>query len=87
MKRHIKTNDCEMILIISRKTKKEILVRLDANNINEESIYPDEGDIETSQYIEQLKAVNPRKSRQITLNKQKTDKKLAIRLAKNITRL
>ena len=86
---HIKTNDCEMILIISRKIKKEILVRLDANNINEESIYPDEGDIETSQYIEQLKVELynlPRHLEQADklhmdgLNKQKTDKKLAIRL-------
>ncbi len=52
---YIKYDDCEMILIISRKIKKEILERLDANNINEKSIYPDEGDIETNQYIEQLK--------------------------------
>ena len=53
---YIKYNDCEMILIISREIKKEILERLEANNINEKSIYPDEGDIETNQYIEQLKA-------------------------------
>ena len=52
---YIKYDDCEMILTISREIKKEILERLDANNINKKSIYPDEGDIETSQYIEQLK--------------------------------
>ena len=52
----VKTDDCEMILIISRDIKKEILERLDANNVNEKSIYPDEGDIETNRYIEQLKA-------------------------------
>ena len=53
---YTKYDDCEMILIISREVKKEILERLDANNINEKSIYPDEGDIETNRYIEQLKA-------------------------------
>ena len=47
---YIKTNDCEMILIVSRNIKKEVLERLDANNINEKSIYPDEGDLETNQY-------------------------------------
>ena len=51
----MKYNDCEMILIISQGIKKEILARLAANNINEKSIYPDEADIETNQYIEQLK--------------------------------
>ena len=52
---YMKYNDCEMILIISQGIKKEILARLAANNINEKSIYPDEADIETNQYIEQLK--------------------------------
>ena len=52
---YIKYNDCEIVLIISRKIKREILERLETNNINEKSIYPDEGDIETNQYIEQLK--------------------------------
>ena len=52
---YIKYDDCEMILIISREIKKEILEGLGANNINEKSIYPDEGDIETNQYIQQLK--------------------------------
>ena len=41
--------------LISQGIKKEILARLAANNINEKSIYPDEADIETNQYIEQLK--------------------------------
>lgn len=50
----INYNDCEKILIISREIKKEILERLEVSNINEKSIYPDEGDIETSRYIEQL---------------------------------
>ena len=53
---YIKDNDCEMILIISREIKKEILERLEANNINKNAIYPDEGDIEINRYIEQLKA-------------------------------
>ena len=53
---YINLNDCEMILIISREIKKEILERLEANNINENAIYPDEGDIEINRYIEQLKA-------------------------------
>ena len=88
---YVKNNDCEMILIISRKIKKEILERLDANNINEKSIYPDEGDIETNRYIEQLKAElynlpkhleQADKLRMDGLNKQKTNKKLAIRLLK-----
>ena len=52
---YIKYDDCEMILIISCEIKKEILGRLDANNVNEKSVYPDEGDVETNQYIEQLK--------------------------------
>ena len=88
---YIKYNNCEMILIISREIKKEILERLEANNINEKSIYPDEGDIETNRYIEQLKAEldnlpkhleKADKLRMDGLNKQKTDKKLAIKLLK-----
>ena len=52
----IKISDCEMILIVSSTLKKEILERLNANDVNENSIYPDKGDIETNRYIEQLKA-------------------------------
>ena len=52
----IKISDCEMILIVSRHLKKEILKRLEANNVDENSIYPDKGDIETNRHIEQLKA-------------------------------
>ena len=55
-KGYIKYNDCEMILIVSQTIKKEVLERLEDSNINKISIYPDEGDIETNQYIEQLKA-------------------------------
>ena len=88
---YVKYDDCEMILIISSKIKKEILERLNADNINENSIYPDEGDIETNRYIEQLKAElynlpkhleQADKLRMDGLHKHKTNKKLVIRLLK-----
>lgn len=81
-------NDCDIIIIISREIKREILDRLDANNISEESIYPDEGDIETKRYMEELVTKFycdfPKHLEQAQrayldgCNKQKTNRKLAI---------
>lgn len=51
----INPNNCEAILTISKHLKKDILSSLEAKDINDKSIYPDEGDIETNQYIQQLK--------------------------------
>lgn len=88
---HINLDDCETILIISKHIKKGILANLDAKNINEKTIYPDEGDIETNRYIQQLKfelfdlpkhLTRANKLYTMGLNKIKINKGRAIRLLK-----
>lgn len=88
---HIELDDCETILIISKHIKKAILASLDEKNINEKTIYPDEGDIETNQYIQQLKLelfnlpkhlTRAKKLHTMGLNKININKGRAIRLLK-----